>query len=376
MTTAVEEEVTSADTKEHLIEQIRNKREERIQGKEDAFQKQKADEIHVRQTSEDSESMGGGVEEPEAASYSESEEKGKSFQFSLGEKNFDIDENAEIEFKADGKPVKMTLKEMRDAAAGGVAVRNRMRQLAEEKKNLYAAYDNFHSIAEKDPLTALKKVFSVIKQVDPNADVNKFLVGLGKQAQSLTQMSPSERKAYQLEKELDETRESLTETEKLAKIQEMKQELIGEMGLTEEQVYSFGQQILSNPTLAESIKSEEDLFDRIGDLADEVQRQQAVVSALHKFDPKIKKNDPLVFELSSILEKNPDFDESDLQEVVEGVLNGVKKSNASKVLSKRHRSNVVRGYAQNRTDFSKMPVKEALKAQILNKRNSQQNKMR
>lgn len=356
------QEITAEESKESLMQQIHEKKEER-----NAIQEQEADEVHVQEYSRDREPMGEGGEEEEE---SDSEEKLQGFRYSLGDEQFDIDENAVFEIKADGKPVKMTLKEMRDAAAGGVAVRNRMRSLAEDRKKLYDPYKNFANIAETDPLVALKKIFSVIKQVEPKADVNKFLVGLGKQAQSLAQMSPSERKAYNLEKELDETRSNLTQSERIAKIQVMKQELSEEMGLNDEQITIFSQQILADPTLASSVKNEEDLFDRIGDLADEIQRQQAVITALHKFEPSLKKNNPLVFELSSLLEKNPDFDEDDLEEIAEGVLKGVKKSKAASVLSKRQRSNVVRGYKSdtNRPDYSRMSPKEALMAQLLAKK--------
>lgn len=370
MEETTQETVSSEETKSNLIEQLQEKRENEAQERRDAIQEQETDEVHVQSTTRDSEQVGEGGEEEQETTDSEQEEKGKSFQFSVGDEVVDIDENAVIEIKADGKPVKMTLKEMRDAASGGIAVRNRMRILAEERKKLHAPYKNFSNMSQSDPLSALKKVFSAIKQVDPEADLNKFLTGLGKQAQNMSKMSPSERKAFELERELNDTRDNLTESQRIAKIQEMKQELIGEMGLSEEQVYSYGQQLLSNPTLAEGIKNEEELFDRIGDLADEVQRQQVVVTALHKFDPKLKKNDPLVFELSTILEKNPDFDESDLDEVAEAILTGVKKSKASKVLSKRQRSSAVRSYSPKQ-DYSKMNPKEALRAKILDKRKSQ-----
>lgn len=367
---AVEESVSSEQAKSNLLEQIYEKRVLESQEKKDAIQEQETDEVSVRKYAEDGEQMGERVEEGRETDDSEQEEKGKSFQFSIGDEVIDIDENAVVEIKADGKPIKMTLKEMRDAASGGVAVRNRMRILADERKKLHAPYKNFTFLSESDPLGALKKVFYAIRQIDPKADLNKFLKGLGKQAQNLTQMSPSEQKAYTLERELNDTRENLTESQRIAKVQEMKQELIGEMGLSEEQVYSFGQQLLSNPTLAEGIKTEEDLFDRIGQLADEVQRQQAVLTALHKFDAQVKKNDPLVFELSSILEKNPDFDESDLEEIAQSILQGVKKSKASKFLSKRQRSSAVRSLSPKQS-YSNMTPKEALRAKILEKRKSQ-----
>lgn len=356
-------EITSQDIKNNLIDQIKQKKEEQ----RNAVQEQKTNEVHVRQPSGDSESLGGRGEEEEEADYSEQKAKGKGFKYKLGDDYFDIDDRALFQIKADGKTIDLSFGELRDAAAGGIAVRNRMRSLAEDKKKLLNPYKGFSKNAEQDPMLALKKVFNVIKQVDPDADFKKFLAGLGKQAQNLSKMSPSERKAYELEKELDETRENLSESERIAKIQERKQELIGE-GLSEDKIFEYGQGILQDPTLASTVRNEEDLFDRIEDLADEVSRQQAVLSALHKVDSSIKGNDPLVFELSQILDKNPDFDEEDLEEIVSGVLRGVKKSTASQVLSKRQRSKAAKGYGHRVVDHSKLSTKESLMQQILEKK--------
>ena len=353
------EVLDSSDVKTALLEQIQDKR--------DAVQKQKTNEVHVRQDAGDGEQVGEGGEEFESSHDNEPEEERASFKFVLGDEVFEVAEDAEFELKADGKPIKMTLKEMRDAAAGGVAVRNRMRQLAEEKKRLHDPYKNFIKFAEDDPFLALKKIFSVIKQVEPKADMNKFLVGLGKQAQNMAKLSPSERKAYELERELEETRDNLTESERIAKIQRRQQEIIEEYGFPEEKILQFGKQILDDPVISKSVQNEDELFDRIEELADEVQRQQAVVAALHKYDPKIKHNDPLVFELSALLEKNPDFHEGDLDDIAERLLKEVKKTKVSSVLSKRQRSSVVKGY-KPAPDYSRLAPKDALKAQLLEKR--------
>ena len=367
--TAQEAEDYSSETKDALLQQLQERNK-------DAVPKQETDEVHVREDAKVGEQVGEGSEEGEQeergveANDSEQEEKRPSFQFALGEENWDVDPDAVFEFKADGKNISMTLSEMRDAAAGGVAIRNRMRNLAEERKKLYAPYKNFNSVSSKDPLGALKKVFAAIKQVEPEADLNAFLVGLGKQAQSLTEMSAPERKAYELEKELDETRETLTETEKAAIVQERKSDLIEGMGLTEEQVFEYGQSLLADPDLSKTIRNEEDLFDRIEYLADEVHAQHAVYTALQKHDPNLPNNDPLVFELSKILRNNPDFDEHDLEEIAQGVMTGIKKSNASRVLSRRQRSNVSKGYAKKKQDLSNLTPRDSLMQQILDKKNS------
>lgn len=364
MQTELDSNSTSSDIKQSLISQFEQKKE-----KENAIQKQKTNEVHVQESTGNSESMGGGSEEEEG-SYDSEEKKGKGFRYKVGDDYFDIADDALFQIKADGRNIDLNFEQLRDAAAGGIAVRNRLRSLAEEKKKLLSPYKDFSKKSESDPMLALKKVFNVIKEVDPDADFKKFLVGLGKQAQNLSQMSPSERKAYELEKELDETKENLSESERLTLVQNRKQELV-DIGLTEDQIVSYGEGVLKDPVLSKSVQNESDLFDRIEDLADEVARQQAVFTALQKVDKSVKSNDPLVFELSQILDKNPDFDEDDLNEIVEGILKGVKKSNASKVLSKRQRSKAVKGYDHKVTDYRKMSPKEALMQQILEKRKLQ-----
>ena len=268
----------------------------------------------------------------------------------------------------------MTLKEMRDAAAGGIAVRNRMRQIAEERKALFEPYKDFGRVSKEDPLGALQKMFGLIQKVDPNADFNEFIADLAKQAQSVAQMEPAARKAYQLEKQLKDHEEKLSETEQLARIGELKHELMNETGLPEEKIFEFGQHILKNPVLAETVKNEEDLMERIGDLAEEVEMQKASYEALRKHKPDISPRDPLIFELSNLLKQNPDFDEKDLEEIAAEVMGSVQKAKASQKLSKKQRAWTGTRDADSPPDFSKMKPVDALRWQIENKRKLQQQK--
>lgn len=369
--TAVQQEITPSESFESLREQILQKQTER----DNALQESEAGEIHVRQTSDDSEEMGQGSQR-ERRAPDENQRKGKAFKFTKGEKNFEIDEDAEFEFLADKRPVKMTLKEMRDAAAGGVAVRNRMRQIAEEKKSLLDPYKDFSKAYREDPLNALKKVFKAVQKVDPEADFNEFLSSLGKQAQSVAQMDPSARKAYLLEKELKEAQGRVTEAEQLQRLGELKQELAEQTGLPDQKIFEFGQQILSHPVLAATVKNEEDLIERIGDLAEEVEMQKASHEALQKYKKDISPRDPLVFELSNLLKQNPDFDESDLEDIAKGVLGSVHKMQASQRLSKKQRAWVKGSRSANSSnpDYSRMTPFESLKLQIEAKKKQQQQK--
>jgi hypothetical protein len=136
------------------------------------------------------------------------EKEGRTFKFQKADSNFEVDDDATLEFTADGQPMKMTLREMRDAAAGGVAVRNRMRKLAEEKKALQDPYKDFSKTYKSDPFNSLKKVFNAIQKVDPAVNFNEFIADLGLQAQNMAQMQPSERKALLAQNELKEIKRS------------------------------------------------------------------------------------------------------------------------------------------------------------------------
>lgn len=377
MTAAVQNTPEQESAVHSLREQILLKRQEQRAQKEresrDAFSQPETAEVHVRQTSDSGEEMGGGSEGEGRAPY-KAKEKGSAFQFQKGETKWDVDDDAEFEFVADKRPVKMTLKEMRDAAAGGVAVRNRLRQVAEERKALSEPFKEFSKVAKDDPLGALQRMFGAIQKIDPDADFNEFLADLAKQAQTVAHMEPNARKAYQLERQLKDHEERLSESEQLNRIAELKQELMQETGLPETKIFEFGQHILTHPVLSKTVETEEDLMERIGELAEEVELQKASYNALRKHKSDIPPRDPLVFELSNLLKANPDFDENDLEEIAAEVVGSVQKAKASQKLSKRQRAWTGTRDADSPPDFSRMKPVDALKWQIENKKKLQQQK--
>lgn len=365
---------TDIPLKEQLIQKREQQGEENVK---DAFQEQETDEVHVRQPSRSREQVGERDEVQEEAADPEEQEEGEEvsaskLSFTKGDQSFDVDEDAEFELKADGKTRKVTLRELRDYAAGGIAVRNRMRQLAEEKKKIHAPFKDFSKVSKNDPLGSLKKVFSAIKEVDPEVDFKGFLRDLGNQVQQQAKMSPAERKAYELESELREKDEALTNTQRLQMVRELEQEVMDTYQIDQERVAEYGDLILSDPTIASTVRNEKDLFDRIGEFADEVDRQQAVIAALSKVDKTIKPRDPLVLELSEVLRKNPDFDSDDLQDIARQIVSGVEKTKASQKLSKKQRSRAISRRDSSTPDYNKMKPAEALKHQLLEKRKKQQ----
>lgn len=357
-----------------LKDQLIQKREQKGENLKDAFQEQEADEVHVRQDARNRKQVGERSENEKDTydSEEEYEESVNKLRFRKGDESFEVDEDALFELKADGINRKVTLKELRDYAAGGIAVRNRMRQLAEERKKIQDPFKDFSKVSKNDPLGSLKKVFSAIKEVDPNADLKGFLRDLGNQVQQQAKMTPAERRNYELENELREKENALTDTQRLQMIKEFENEIMETYQIDQDRIAQYGDAILSDPELSKKIRNEKDLFDRIGLLADEVDRQQAVISALGKVDKRIKPHDPLVLELSEVLRQNPDFDEDDLQDIAHQIVNGVEKNRASQKLSKRQRSRAISRRDSSTPDYSRMKPAEALKHQLLEKRKKQQ----
>lgn len=363
MTAVLEQDLQNLDPFESLKLQIEEK-------KKNAISKNR----HELTLTEPPEENGQPVPETEKEDATPSNEAQKGFfRFQKGKELYDIDPEAEIEFNADGKQVKMSLKQLRDAAAGGVAVRNRMRQLSEQKKAMLDPFVEAGSKAMDDPLGALKSMFSVVQKVNPSLNFKQFMQGLGKQAQNLSKMAPSERESYELKQQLQEEKEKSNKALNEAKMERLSAQLMSETGLSEDKIYEFGDQILRNPVLKNSIKDEEDLFTRIADLAEEVELQQASFDALKKFSPKITARDPLVFELSKVLRQNPDFDERDLLDIAKGVVTNVTRTDAARVLSRKQRSAAI-NYKSPERDLANMTPFESLKAQIEAKK--QQNKKR
>jgi|GEM_PF-1852965 hypothetical protein len=306
----------------------------------------------------------------------------RSFTFTKGDRHVEVPEDAEFEFRADKKFVRMTLREMRDAAAGGLAVRDRMRKVSEQKKALEEPFRQFSGLASKDPLAALQKMFGVVQTIDPDADFKSFIEGLGKQAQQIAKMGPDARKAYELERQVKDQEEQLTETEQLSRISELKVDLMENLGLSEETIYTLGEEILNSPALSEGVEDEVDLMNKVGQLAEEIELQKISYETLKGVKPDAKHNDPLVFELTKILRQNPDFDEDDLAEIAEDVVNSVKRTGAAQKLSNKQRGANRSGLAgrsrppRNETpDYSRMSSVDALKDQIMKKKEQQKNNL-
>lgn len=255
--------------------------------------------------------------------------KERQSRFTKADQNWDLDDDAEIEIKADKGSTRLTLKELKERAAGDIAVKRRMHQLAEEKKKVQSTLSDFARLGKEDPLAALEYMVSRAQEADEDFDFNSFLSALGEQAEKLDGMTAAERENYRLKKQLKEVESEKESSDRLLHAGALAEEVMKNYGLSGDQLNEFVEQVVNEPELMEGVETEEDIFERVEMLAIETQNQKAAYEALTEFVPDARHDDPIVFAMADVLRNNPelavDFDPDDMKEIVQGLLKQEKR---------------------------------------------------
>lgn len=282
----------------------------------------------------------------EQADIPKKEERGTETEvrrssFKKGESSFDIDDDAEIEFMADKNPVKMKLSELKDRAAGDVAIKNRLHSLAEEKKKVQGTLKEFGRIAEKDPLKALEFISKQVKEAGTEFEYDKYLNALADQAEKLARMDDKERRAYQAEKKLEEVEGDLSQRDVEELVRQSAQASREALGITESQFNQAARMVLENPVLMESVKTDEDFFGTVEEMVMKAHQQKRVEGAISRIDPSEVNNTDLIIELAEIVEDLlPDGTDSDIQDIVAQVLKPKMKGKIEQRLSEKQRNSM------------------------------------
>lgn len=245
----------------------------------------------------------------------------KKFVFKRGDDSLELDEDYEIEFMADKKPTRLTLKELKERAAGDIAVKNRMHSLAEEKKRVQATFKEYAELARTDPLGALEYISNKAKEADTEFEHAKFLEKLAEQAEKFGQMDEKERKAWELEKKLAKAEGDLSRKEKMESVVLRKQEILSEYPEIGDR--QFGQMVdavLENDDLMEGVENEFDVMNRVEELVQETLLQKDIISVIKDINPEHATNNELIFSLSDQLRQNPDLDEEDVRDIVRDLI--------------------------------------------------------
>lgn len=268
-------------------------------------------------------------------------QESRKTSFRKGEQVYDVDDDAEIEFMADKQSVKMKLAELKDRAAGDVAIKNRMHSLAEEKKKVQGTLKEFGRIAEKDPLKALEYISKQVKEAGTEFEYEKYLSALADQAEKLGRMDDKERRAHQAEKRLKEVEGDLSQREVEELVRQKAQDSRDALGITESQFNQAAQMVLGNSTLMEAIEDEQEFFSTVEEMVVKARHQKAVEYAISRVDPSESTNSELIIELAEIVEELlPDGTEADLQEIVAELLKPKSRGRAEARLSEKQRSSM------------------------------------
>ncbi len=258
---------------------------------------------------------------PVKESKKEPSSSSKKYFFKKGDQSLELDDDYEIEFMADKRPTKLTLRELKDRAAGDIAVKNRMHSLAEEKKRVQTTFKQFADLAKTDPLAALEFISSKAKESDNEFEYSKYIEKLAEQAEKLGQMDEKDRKAWELEKKLAKAEQDLSHKERTQAVVLRKQELLADYPEIGDQ--QFGQMVdavLSNEELLDGLESEKDVMDKVEELIQETLTQKDIMSVIRDINPQHLNDNTLIFSLSDQLRQNPDLDEEDVRDIVRALI--------------------------------------------------------
>lgn len=247
----------------------------------------------------------------------ETPSQSKKYVFKKGDQSFELDDDYEIEFMADKRPTKLTLRELKDRAAGDIAVKNRMHSLAEEKKRVQSTFKQFADLAKTDPLAALEFISNKATESDNEFEYSKYIEKLAEQAEKLGQMGEEERKTLELQKKLAKAEQDLSHKERQQAVVLRKQEMLVDYPEIGDQ--QFGQMVdavLSNEELLDGVENESDVMDKVEELIQETLTQRDIMTVIKEINPEHLQNNDLIFSLSDQLRQNPDLDEEDVRDIV------------------------------------------------------------
>ena len=338
---ATEPEVSVEENFDDLLSQIEEKNEPPPENETESKGEESTETVPSEEGDTTEDSPGAEENEPPP-----SKPKGVC-SFSKGDQTWDVDEDAEFTFKADKGEITKTLKELRDDAAGKVAIRNRMREVAEERKSLQEPIKKFISTSKSDPLRALKIIAEHAKQVDEDFTYEGFIQALAKQGREMSSMSEDQKKAYDLSRELEEAKaENQSKADEVDE-RNRRKEFLKKTRLSEEEYEYMGEQILENETLSKNIETQEDLDNMIGQLSVETHLQKRAFGLWKQLDPEVTNEDiksPLIHEITKQMRQNLDFTDDDFKEIIKEVLVGSKRKKAVDSLSRKKKRNLKSGY--------------------------------
>lgn len=241
----------------------------------------------------------------------------KKFVFQKGDQSVELDDDFEIEFMADKRPTKLTLRELKERAAGDIAVKNRMHSLSEEKKKVQSTFRQFAELSKTDPLAALEFIASKAKESDSEFAYEKYIAKLAEQAEQIGQMDDKERRAFEAEKKLKKAEQDLSQKSREQAVVLRKQEMLTDYPeIGDSQFAQMVDAVLSNEELSEGLDDENDVMNKVEELIQETLTQRDIMSLIQEINPQHVNDQNLIFSLSDQLRQHPDLDEEDVRDIL------------------------------------------------------------
>ena len=195
-------------------------------GEDDAFMGSGADEAATKATGSEEQEVEAGETAEATGDDKKGEQKnppatppaGKQLKFKVGDgKEVDLDETAQVEWKVDGKPTPIAIKDLLQNYSGKVAWEKRLNDVALERKQVRTEKETFSGERDRhrNLITDLHKkvgegkmleaVSSLVQmtglKVDPRQYVTQLRSKLIEQAQQLAAMSDEDRARHEINEE-------------------------------------------------------------------------------------------------------------------------------------------------------------------------------
>jgi uncharacterized protein (DUF2147 family) len=264
----------------------------------------------------------------------------KKIGFKAGDQSVELQEDAVTDWKVDGKPVKVPLKELLQNYSGKVAWEKRFQEVSDTRKTLaeqamqFEAQKSRHSQLISDMHTAAREgrtfdaISSMIQMTGVKIDAREYVKNLREaliqQASQLASMTPEQRAVHEQKEELEYLKSQgtrLTQQREQEQAQTAFQSRVAnamkgvnstveEYVSTRDWLLQNGPNLLGNKWDPKQV-TPEFVANQIRDVRD----YRTAKEALESVDPKLAQSETIWKQAVDIMRQNPDWTVEDLKDV-------------------------------------------------------------
>lgn len=264
----------------------------------------------------------------------------KKLSFKQGDQNVELLEDAVVEWKVDGKPTPVPLKDLLQNYSGKVAWEKRFNEVAEQRKQFAdisrsfeaekarhsSAINDMHKAASEgrtfDAVTAMLKLTGTTQ--NPRDYVMNLRNGLIKQAAEMSKLTPEQRQAFEdreeiayLKSQSEQTVQQRAQEQAQVAFQERVVKAISSVNSTTEEYAKTREWLAENgPKLLGKEWDPKTLTpEYVANQIRDVRDYSTAKEALNAVDPELIKNETIWKQAVEFLRSNPDWTVEDLKDV-------------------------------------------------------------